>query len=503
MNRTVHDTYKAYEPRAFTAVERNKVTLVFGGLTWRAERLLEGLFRNAGYNARRLPKVVTGDLHRGREMADVGQCCPTAFQTGNLANFLISETDRIGAARVADEYVYVTAGACGSCRFGQYHQSYELALKNLGLEAFRMFLVQQDEVDQSKDEDAGLQSDIHLLLSTLFGAMASDAIQDLEYQTRPYEVVPGATDEAAEKAVEEIYQAFLERPKSLTKKRSILWHLTTNHFLKAMRRAREHFEAVEMDRLRVKPMVKITGEFYLATVEGDQNYNMHAWLEGEGAEVQPAPIVVWFDYLMRYGRQKLKLREEVIDKPRTKLALLKLGQRIYRAKYDGMRKALGGIPRPMPNQDELSNLAAPFFDNMINGGEGDLLIAKAVWAHTRRKAHMICELSPYGCLPNTMSIGAMAQVQGRYPDMLYAPIEIKGDAEVHALSRCQMVLTEAKTRAQDEFRAALKAANLTVEEARERISKRPEMASPFWKVPNRGAISTAANVVLELGSATL
>jgi len=28
---------------------------------------------------------------------------------------------------------------------------------------------------------------------------------------------------------------------------------------------------------------------------------------------------------------------------------------------------------------------------------------------------------------------------------LYAPIEIKGDAEVHALSRCQMILTEAKS----------------------------------------------------------
>ncbi len=60
---------------------------------------------------------------------------------------------------------------------------------------------------------------------------------------------------------------------------------------------------------------------------------------------------------------------------------------------------------------------------------------------------MICELSPYGCLPNTMSIGAMAAVLGKHPDLLYAPLEIKGDAEVHALSRCQMILTDAKKRA--------------------------------------------------------
>jgi len=50
-------------------------------------------------------------------------------------------------------------------------------------------------------------------------------------------------------------------------------------------------------------------------------------------------------------------------------------------------------------------------------------------------------------MPNTMSRGAMANVLGKHPNLLYAPIEIKGDAEVHALSRCQMILTEAKKRA--------------------------------------------------------
>ena len=76
-----------------------------------------------------------------------------------------------------------------------------------------------------------------------------------------------------------------------------------------------------------------------------------------------------------------------------------------------------------------------------------MLVGKALWAHLNKKAHMICELSPYACMPNTMSVGAMAGVVGKHPDLLYAPIEVKGDAEVHALSRCQMILTEAKKRA--------------------------------------------------------
>ncbi len=503
MSRILEESYRAYEPRPFTADQRKDVTLLFGGVTWRAEKLLEGLFKSAGYNAQRLPDVTVEDLYLGRELADVGQCCPTAFTTGNLSSFLRNEAEAIGADEVAEKYVYVTAGACGACRFGQYHQSYELALKNLGLEAFRMFLVQQHEIDQSKGKDAGLQTDIHLLLSTALGMMAADAIQDLEYQLRPYELEQGATNRAAQKAVSEIYDAMLSRPKQMPKWGSVLWHSTTRRFLKAMRRARDHFEDIQLDRLRVKPMVKITGEFYLATAEGVQNYNMHKWLEGEGAEVQPAPMVVWFDYLMRYGGQKLKLGFGIKDKARQNYALLKLGQRFFRFKYDQMRRMLGGVPRPMPDQDKLRKLAAPFFDNMINGGEGDLLIAKAIWAHTQRKAHMICELSPYGCLPNTMSIGAMAAVQGRYPDMLYAPIEVKGDSDVHALSRCQMVLADAKIRAQEEFESALAAAGLTADEARRRAKEHPKVNTPFWKVPHRGAVGTASNVVLELGNATL
>ncbi len=115
-----------------------------------------------------------------------------------------------------------------------------------------------------------------------------------------------------------------------------------------------------------------------------------------------------------------------------------------------------------------------------------------------KKAHMICELSPYGCLPNTMSIGAMAGVLGKHPDLLYAPLEIKGDAEIHALSRCQMVLTEAKKRAQAEFQAALAASGLTLAAARGRLDALPRLKQATYRVPRHGWIGVGANLVSEL-----
>src|SRR5213078_293442 len=128
-------------------------------------------------------------------------------------------------------------------------------------------------------------------------------------------------------------------------------------------------------------------------------------------------------------------------------------------------------------------------------------VGKALWAYHHKKAHMICELSPYSCMPNTMSVGAMAAVIGRYPDLLYAPLEIKGDAEVHALSRCQMILTEAKKRAQKEFDDTLNRTGLTVDRARAFLADRPRVRNATYRVPHAGVAGMAANTLLHLHAA--
>jgi hypothetical protein len=148
----------------------------------------------------------------------------------------------------------------------------------------------------------------------------------------------------------------------------------------------------------------------------------------------------------------------------------------------------------LPDQYELRRLAAPYFHKRLSGGEGDMLIGKALWAHLGRKAHMICELSPYSCMPNTMSIGAMAGVIGKYPDLLCAPLEIKGDAEVHALSRCQMILTDAKVRAHAEFEQALIDTGLTPAQLREIEAAHPELTRATCRIAQRAAGSAASYV---------
>jgi hypothetical protein len=94
-----------------------------------------------------------------------------------------------------------------------------------------------------------------------------------------------------------------------------------------------------------------------------------------------------------------------------------------------------------------------------------------------------------------MSIGSMAGVLGKYPDMLYAPIEIKGDAEIHALSRTQMILTEAKRRSTNEFEQVLDKLGVTVEDVRRYEEKHPEVRRATFRIPHMGYAGTSANYV--------
>ena len=491
--------YQAYSPRPFRREERDQVEILFGGLPWRLEKVLQAFLENSGYRARVLPTASKADLMLGRELADIGQCCPTSFVTGNLANFLKSETQRIGAKETADKYVYMTAGACGACRFGQYHQSYELALRNIGLESFRLFLMAQDKLDQGDlANGGGLSIDLPFSLGAVWALLCTDALQSLEYRTRPYEVVPGQTNAVVRESVDYLCEVFRNRPHKGKKWGALVWHLSTDYFLKALREVFRKFEEIEVDRLQVKPIVKITGEFYLQTVEGDPNYNIHSWLEAEGAEVYPAAIAIWLDYWFRYYVQETENYIGIDRNARVNVAKIRGLQKVFGWTYNRMRAALGNIPHELPDQYELRRLAAPYFHHQLSGGEGDMLVGKALWSHLNKKAHMICELSPYACMPNTMSIGAMAGVVAKHPDLLYAPLEIKGDAEVHALSRCQMILTEAKKRAKSEFADALARTGLTLETARERLDRTPEMKKATYRIPHGDAVGTAANLALHL-----
>src|SRR5262249_29616428 len=58
--------------RAFTAAERNRVTILFGGLTWKHEWLIRAAFQSAGYKVELLPTPDVAGFQLGKEFGNNG-----------------------------------------------------------------------------------------------------------------------------------------------------------------------------------------------------------------------------------------------------------------------------------------------------------------------------------------------------------------------------------------------------------------------------------------------
>src|SRR5207244_13540676 len=98
MTTATTEHYRAYSPKPFTRAERDSVTVVFGGLHWRVERIIQAVPGSVGNKAEVLPVATKGDLLTGPEVPDIGRCCPTRLTAATPATFNKDETAEQRAA---------------------------------------------------------------------------------------------------------------------------------------------------------------------------------------------------------------------------------------------------------------------------------------------------------------------------------------------------------------------------------------------------------------------
>src|SRR3954468_17736299 len=192
--REVHH-FKRPQEKPFTATERAHTTLLFGGLTWKHEKLVHGALEGLGYRAEAVPTPNVKAFQTGKEYGNNGQCNPTYFTVGNLVQYLQSlEEQGLSKQEIIDNYVFFTAGACGPCRFGMYEAEYRLALRNSGFDGFRVMLFQQSGGLNQSEAEAGLELNVDFFLAILNGLNMGDVINEVAHQIRPYEANAGETD---------------------------------------------------------------------------------------------------------------------------------------------------------------------------------------------------------------------------------------------------------------------------------------------------------------------
>jgi predicted nucleotide-binding protein (sugar kinase/HSP70/actin superfamily) len=526
--------FKKPVENTFTKDQRGHTTILFGGLTWKHEYLIHGALEGLGYKCEAVPTPNVEAFQLGKEYGNNGQCNPTYFTVGNLVQHLQTlEQQGVSRKDIIDNYVFFTAGACGPCRFGMYEAEYRLALRNSGFDGFRVMLFQQSGGLSQSEAEAGLELNVDFFLAILNAMNMGDILNDVGYQIRPFEVEKGETDIALRECMDYLHEVFKARRtftlegklggfiKHLPKVggtaeyiAKFLDQLYGTEYTDALRAVGERLGRVKVDRTRIKPIVKITGEFWAQTTEGDGNFNMFPFLEREGAQVLVEPIGTWIMYMIHQAKQAQQDRQGVngeeampaawrIDKRiandikvRKSNAQLTLAEGIFKREWNRLREALNNIPHGLTDQYELQRLGHPFYNSRAGGGEGHLEVAKNIYYSNKDLCHMVLSLKPFGCMPSTQSDGAQSAVVNTYKDMIYLPVETSGEGEINAHSRVQMALGEAKVKAKQEMARVLEETGLTLDQVREYAEQHPELQNGLYKVPHyKGVIGSAAGFV--------
>ena len=528
--------FSAPTENLFTADQRGNTTLLFGGLTWGHEHLIEGAFKGLGYKTTAIPTPDVESFQLGKEYGNNGQCNPTYFTVGNLVQYLQSlENKGMSREDIIDKHVFVTAGACGPCRFGMYEAEYRLALRNSGFDGFRVILFQQTGGLDQVEMEAGLEMNLDFSMAIINAFNMGDMFNGVGYQIRPYEVVSGKTDEVMQENLDFMHDVMrdksryettgtLKRILSMVKLDGTVDYmgkfydqLFGKDYTGGLNKVRDSFNEIEVDRFRVKPVVKVTGEFWAQLTEGDGNFNMFRFLEGENAEVLVEPVGTWIQYIMWQYKAKIRGRksvgEEEFDVPAwrldkklanelsywKKIATMTVAEKMFTREYNRLQDALGGSLHHLIDQYELQRLGHPYYNTNSGGGEGHLEVAKNIYYSSKNLAHMVLSLKPFGCMPSAQSDGAQAAVVEQYKDMIFLPIETSGEGEVNAHSRVQMALGSARVKAKEEFKSVLSKTGKSLEDLKTYVENHPEMKKPMYQVPvKEGIVGTAANFVLHV-----
>jgi predicted nucleotide-binding protein (sugar kinase/HSP70/actin superfamily) len=523
--------FRRPEERPFTLAQRPHTTILVGGLSPQHDQLVEAAVRSMGYRCRALPAADLDAFTAGKEYGNNGLCNPAYFTVGNLVRHLQElEAEGMSREEIVDSHVFLTAGSCGTCRFGMYEAEYRLALGNAGFDGFRVLVMGTDDgIDQSGDEPMGLDLDMDFLLGLIQAFDLADTLNQQAWRLRAYEAEEGAVDEALATVMSDLYARMLRRDKYDLARHWTRIFLGTplegvaryvakvgqlvrsEEFLEGMSAARERFDAIELDPFRVRPIVRITGEFWAQCCEGDGNFNVHRFLTREGAEVFVDRIIFTrLAYTLFIHRGWTRDRKGLRDgegrirhylRYYRKQGILTLGEWLLRKKNNRLLDALGADFHEMVPQDEMARIADPYYAWRTTSGEAHLEVADNIYYHQHHLCHMVLSVKPFTCMPSTQSDGVQARVVEDFPGMIFLPIETAGEGEVIAHSRVQMALGTARAKARNEMADALARSGRTLPELRSWVEDHPELGRASYRVPRtEGVVGRAANLALHVAS---
>jgi predicted nucleotide-binding protein (sugar kinase/HSP70/actin superfamily) len=317
-----------------------------------------------------------------------------------------------------DEVAFFMGGSGGPCRFGQYNALQRMILDDLGYQDVPIYAPNQASRFY---DDVGLMGR-KFLHDAWKGIVAIDLLEKALLETRPYETVPGAAQAAFDEGLKDAHETVA----------------ANGDLVAAMKRGRERFEKVPIDRSTVRPIVGIVGEFYLR-FNRFSNQNLLAQVEALGGECWQAPAYEWFLYRnfrrgMRAklaGDWKLRIKNYLMD------GVMKGDERRLAGAFEGfLRNA------HEPPTEAVMALAEPYVSRAFEG-EAIMTVGKSI-DFARKNLCGVVAVMPFTCMPGTVSEALMKRVREDENEIPFLNMVYDGFEQSTAQTRLEAFMYQAR-----------------------------------------------------------
>jgi predicted nucleotide-binding protein (sugar kinase/HSP70/actin superfamily) len=359
-----------------------------------------------------LPEPDEETLYWGRQFTSGKECFPCAVTTGDMVKIV----KQAGFDR--NKVAFFMGGSGGPCRFGQYNTLQRMVLDELGYEDIPIF---------APNQAAGFYNDIGLVGQKLLrigwlGMVAIDVLEKAWHELKPYELEPGSARAAYWESLRDVC-GVLKRD---------------GDPVPAMRRARERFDRVRIDRSEAKPIIGLVGEFYVRA-SAFSNQTLIDKLEDLGAEVWSAPVYEWFLY--RNFRRSMRAR---LDRSWGLLIRNELKDRVMKRDEHRLIEPFLGLLRnahELPTTEVL-DLAADYVHHSFEG-EAIMTVGKAI-DFARKGLAGIVAVMPFTCMPGTVSNAIMKRVRQDEDGVPFLNMVYDGLEQATAQTRLEAFVHQAR-----------------------------------------------------------
>jgi predicted nucleotide-binding protein (sugar kinase/HSP70/actin superfamily) len=315
------------------------------------------------------------------------------------------------------------------CRLVNYMMLTRKALDDAGFP--EVPILSTDFVD-SKNLHPGFKFNKLMYARALWCLIMSDILEELRHKIRPYEAQKGETDRLFEEAIDSIADAMLKGG--------------MQRAYSAYRKAISAFCGIEYDRSKPRPLVFITGE-YLLTFHTGSNYNIEAYLEENGMEVElPKMVDVYHNLMLFHTVSEIKdfhVRHSVYD---TLYAIL--GDKYVNNALSLLERTARRHPlfEPSARMKEMVKAASHIIHHSMQSGEG-FLMAADILIRAQKGVKSFIILQPFGCLPNHVcGRGIMKRVKEERPDIQILPLDYDPDTSFANIeNRLQMLIMNSQS----------------------------------------------------------